>query len=75
MPDWVLVGDGIVNVDNIEYVERKKIKNTIIIVVYMGSGKEIELTGTVALTLWKYIDSERLKFLDLDEPTRDFSGT
>ena len=72
MADWVVVGDNIVNVDNIEYVERK---NNNCIVVYMGSGKVIELTNTVALTLWKYIDSERLKFLDLDEPTRDFSGT
>jgi hypothetical protein len=75
MPDWVLVGDGIVNVDNIEYVERKKIKNTMTIIVYMGSGKVIEVTGTMALSLWKYLDSERLKFLDLENPTQDFSGT
>ena len=72
MADWVLVGDSIMNVDNIEYVERISHDH---IRVYMGSGKIIELTNTVALTLWKFIDSERLKFLDLDEPTRDFSGT
>lgn len=72
MADWVLVGDNIVNVDNIEYVERKSHD---LIVVYLGSGRVLELTNTVALALWKYIDSERLKFLDLDEPTRDFSGT
>lgn len=72
MSDWVTIGDNILNVDNIEYIERK---NTNCIIVYMSSGKMIELTNTVALTLWKYIDSERLKFLDLDNPTRDFSGT
>lgn len=72
MADWVVVGDSILNVDNIEYIERK---NTNCIVVYMGSGKVIELTNTMALTLWKYVDSERLKFLDLENPTRDFSGT
>lgn len=72
MADWVLVGDSILNVDAIEYVERK---NSALIILYMNSGKVIELTNTTALTLWKYLDSERLKFLDLDEPTRDFSGT
>ena len=72
MADWVVVGDSILNVDNIEYLERK---NTNCIVVYMCSGKVVELTNTAALTLWKYIDGERLKFLDLDNPTRDFSGT
>ena len=72
MPDWIVVGDHILNVDNIEYVERK---NTNLIIVYMSSGKVIELTNTMALTLWKYLDSERLKFLDLNNPTRDFSGT
>jgi hypothetical protein len=75
MPDWALVGDQILNVDNIELVERKKVKNTTIIIVHMSSGKVIELTGTMALTLWKYLDSERLKFLDLENPTQDFSGT
>jgi hypothetical protein len=72
MADWVKVGDDILNVDNIEYV--KRLGNDLI-VIYMSSGKVIELTNTVALTLWKYLDSERLKFLDLDNPTRDFSGT
>lgn len=72
MPDWVVIGDRILNVDNIEIVERK---STSCIVVYMGSGKVVELTNTAALTLWKYLDGERLKFLDLDNPTRDFSGT
>lgn len=72
MPDWVVVGDNILNVDNIEFIERK---NSNLIIVYMSSGKVIELTNTAALTLWKYIDGERLKFLDLENPTRDFSGT
>ena len=72
MPDWVVIGDRILNVDNIEIVERKSTSCT---VVYMGSGKVVELTNTAALTLWKYLDGERLKFLDLDNPTRDFSGT
>lgn len=72
MPDWVKVGDDILNVDNIEYVERK---SSDVIVVHMGSGKVIELTNTVAVALWKYLDSERLKFLDLDNPTQNFSGT
>jgi len=72
MADWVLVGDSILNVDNIEYVERK---SSNLIIIHMSSGKVIELTNTVALTLWKFIDGERLKFLDVDNPTRDFSGT
>ena len=72
MPDWVVVGDSILNVDNIEFIERK---SSNLITVYMSSGKVIELTNTAALVLWKYLDSERLKFLDLDNPARDFSGT
>jgi len=72
MADWALVGDQILNVDNIEFVERKDSSH---IVLYMGSGRTVEVTGTMALTLWKYIDGERLKFLDLNNPTRDFSGT
>lgn len=72
MSNWVVIGDNILNVDNIEYIERK---NTNCIIVYMVSGKAIELTNTAALTLWKYIDGERLKFLDLENPMRDFSGT
>jgi hypothetical protein len=71
MPDWVVVGQNILNVDNIEFVERCDK----ILIVHMGSGKAIELTETAAITLWKFIDGERLKFLDLDNPTRDFSGT
>jgi len=72
MAAWVVIGDRILNVDNIELVERKSTK---VIVVYMGSGKVVELTNTGALTLWKYLDSERLKFVDLENPERDFSGT
>jgi hypothetical protein len=72
MPDWVKVGDDILNVDNIEHVN--KVSHSTII-IRMSSGKVIEVTGTVALTLWKYLDSERLKFLDLENPTQDFSGT
>lgn len=76
MPDWALVGDNILNVDQIEWVERiYDIKGKMSINVFMASGKMIEVTGTMALTLWKYIDSERLKFLDLENPTQDFSGT
>lgn len=69
---WVAVGNNMLNVRNIEYIERKSTKQ---VVVYMVSGKAIELTNLVALELWKYIDSERLKFLDLENPERDFSGT
>mgnify|MGYP001587657035 CR=1 FL=1 len=72
MSNWVVVGDSVLNVDNIEYIERK---NTNSIIVHMGSGKVIELTNTMALALWKYLDGERLKFIDLENPTRDFSGT
>lgn len=72
MSDWVVVGDQVLNVDNIEYIERKSTSH---IIVHMGSGKVIDLTNTMALTLWKYIDGERLKFLDLNNPTRNFSGT
>lgn len=72
MPDWVVVGQNILNVNNIEFVERVSATQ---LIVYMTSGKKIELTNTAAITLWLYLDSERLKFLDLGEPTRDFSGT
>lgn len=72
MPDWVAVGDRILNIDNIEYIEKINIRR---VLVHMGSGKVVELTNIAALSLWKYIDSERLKFLDLENPTRDFSGT
>lgn len=72
MSDWVKVGDDIINVDNVEYVQ--KTSNSVVF-ISMSSGKVIEIRGTVALTFWKYLDSERLKFLDLDNPTRDFSGT
>jgi len=68
MPDWVTVGDNILNVDNIEFLER----NDKVLKVYMSSGKVVELTNTAAITLWKYIDGERLKFYNLDEPRRDF---
>ena len=72
MSDWVKVGDDILNVDNIEYVKRI---SPSLIIVSMSSGKVIELTNTVALSLWMYLDSERLKFLSLEDPERDFSGT
>jgi len=74
---WVLVGDNIINVDNIEYVERyiPQYETMMCLKVYMGSGKVIEITETAAIVLWKFIDGERLKFLDLENPTRDFSGT
>lgn len=72
MPNWITVGDNILNVNNIEFVERV---DSSTIRVCMGSGKVILITNTAALTLWKYLDGERLKFLDLENPTRDFSGT
>lgn len=70
--EWVKVGDQILNLDNIEFVIRT---SQMAIVVHMSSGKSIELTNTMANNLWKYLDGERIKFLDLDNPTRDFSGT
>jgi hypothetical protein len=77
MSDWVTVGDNILNVDNIEFIERytPQYESTVILKIYMSSGRVIEVTETAAITLWKFIDGERLKFLDLDNPTRDFSGT
>ena len=72
MPDWVAVGNRILNVDNIELIERKSMGK---VHIHMGSGAVIEITNMAALELWKYIDSERLKFLDLENPTRDFSAT
>jgi len=72
MADWVKIGDSILNVDTIEFIDRISVN---LIRVHMGSGKIIEVTDTVALSLWKYLDSERLKFLDLENPTRDFSVT
>ena len=72
MSDWIKVGDDILNVNNIEHV--KRISSSLVI-VSMSSGKVIEVTNTMALTLWIYLDSERLKFYDLENPTRDFSGT
>jgi hypothetical protein len=77
MADWIVVGDSVLNVDNIEFVERYTLPNEVIpmLKIYMSSGKVIELTNAKAVGLWNYLDSERLKFLDLDNPTRDFSGT
>ena len=72
MSEWIVVGDKILNVDNIEFVTRV---NDMAIVVHMTSGKSFEVTNTMANNLWKYLDGERLKFLDLENPTRDFSGT
>jgi hypothetical protein len=70
MPDWVVVGDNILNLDQIEWIERIPEKKSIL--VSMASGKQIELTGTMALEVWKYIDGERLKLLSLTNPKRDF---
>lgn len=70
MPDWVVVGDNILNIDQIEWVERVPEKKSV--VVFMASGKRIELTGTMALEVWKFIDGDRLKLLDLNNPKRDF---
>jgi hypothetical protein len=72
MSEWIKVGDRILNVSNIEFVERN---GPMKITVFMSSGRSVELTNTMANNLWKYLDGERLKFLDLDNPTRDFSGT
>ena len=72
MSEWIVVGDKILNVDNIEFVTRI---NGMAIIVHMTSGKSFEVTNTMASNLWKYLDGERLKFLDLENPTRDFSGT
>jgi hypothetical protein len=71
MSNWISVGDKVLNVDNIELVEQI---NTNCIRVYLISGKIIDLTNIAAVSLWKYLDFERLKFLDLENPTRDFSG-
>lgn len=70
MPDWVVVGDNILNIDQIEWLERMPEKKSLL--VYMASGKQIELTGTMALEVWKFVDGERLKLLDLNNPKRDF---
>jgi hypothetical protein len=77
--DWVMVGDNILNVDSIEFIERvwKDVDNNTphTILLHMSSGKIIELTHNTGLELWKYLDRERLKFFDLENPERDFSGT
>lgn len=72
--EWVLVGDSLLNVNAIEFVERVS-RKPMIIIIHLASGKKVELTETVAVGLWKFLDSERLQFLDLDNPERDFSGT
>ena len=70
MSKWVSVGDNLLNVDNIEYIERRR--NNVVI-VHMCSGKVVELTNTVGIVLLNYISSELLKFLDRENPERDFS--
>lgn len=79
MSDWVMLGDNILNVSTIEYIERvwKDVNNKTphTIIAHMSSGKIIELTHNTGLALWKYLEGERLKFLDLDNPERDFGGT
>jgi hypothetical protein len=68
---WINVGNMIVNVDNIDYVER--ISPTVIVIAIRD--KKLEITETMAVTLWNYLISERLPFYDTETPTRDFSGT
>lgn len=76
MAEWVLVGDKILNVDNIEFIEKQfSDRGEMSLKIYMSSNKIVELTNTTALTLWKYLDGDRLKFYDLENPKRDFSGT
>jgi hypothetical protein len=72
MGDWIKIGDSILSVDNIEFIERIGPAH---IKAHMSSGKIVELKQNIALELWKYLDGERLKFLDLDNPERNFSGT
>lgn len=67
---WVNVGNIVVNIDNIDYVE--KITSTKIIIT-IGS-KKLEVVEMMAVTLWNYLISERLPFYDTETPTRDFSG-
>lgn len=71
---WVLVGTNLLNVDQIEYAQRVS-EQPFKMIAYMNSGKVIEITETTGIALWKFLDSERLKFLDLENPERDFSGT
>jgi hypothetical protein len=69
MAEWVSIGDSVVNIDTIEYVTRT---DTGLITVYLSSGRELEITNQVAEAVWTYLDSVRLKFLDMDNPTRNF---
>jgi len=71
MAVWISVGDRIVNVDNIDYVERV---NPALLRIYMRS-ITLEITESMAVNLWNYLISERLPFYDTVTPTRDFSGT
>jgi hypothetical protein len=77
MPDWVKIGDSILNVNNIEFIEQVYRDGDVpySLTIHMSSGKVIEITDNIGLSLWKYLDSERLKFLTLEAPERDFSGT
>jgi hypothetical protein len=67
---WINVGDIAVNVDNIDYVERKTPTSIVLTI----RDKKIEVTETMAVALWNYLVSERLPFYDTQTPTRDFSG-
>ena len=72
MANWVQVGDITLNVENINYVRRI---NPVLLEVNMGGGVKLEVTESMAVNLWNWIDSERLPFYDTQTQTRDFSGT
>jgi hypothetical protein len=67
---WINVGNMIVNIDNIDYAER--VSPTLVVITIRGI--KLEITETMAVTLWNYLVSERLPFYDTVTPTRDFSG-
>lgn len=71
MSEWIEAGNNLLNIDNIDHVERID-KDSII--VYMGSGKKVELTYNLANNLWNYLVSLRVPFYDSTNPTRGFSG-
>lgn len=71
MANWIQVGDMTLNVDNINYVRRV---SPTLLVLYM-SGVKLEITENMAVNLWNFIESDRLKFYDTENQKRNFSGT
>jgi hypothetical protein len=71
MAQWIEVGNKLLNVDQIEYVELVTPSK---LYVYMTSGAVLEITDTMGTNLYNLLVSNKVPFLDSSYPTRGFSA-